>query len=171
MKGSPKGSGPQQPGGGKGKGMYNVDPATADPQRLWQLQATEANTWDASPWSSGTFSFFHLRGDERGEGGWTDVHRRPRCGEPMKVNLADLVKKPKQKKENLNRFEALKEMDEQKFDADLLDDVVPEVPASTFQRVKGKKKLSDAYHPAGCAQKCCRSLSTAPSDFSLFALS
>ena len=86
----------------------------------------------------------------------------------MKVNLLDLLKTPKQKKENLTRFEAHKEMDEQEFEADLLDEEVPNVPTPTFQRVKGKKKLTEAYHPAGCAQKCCRSLSTAPSDFSLF---
>ena len=89
----------------------------------------------------------------------------------MKVSLLDLVKKPKSKAGH-NKFEALKE-EEADDDAlkkkDAVDDEVPAVPPMAFQRTKGKK-LSAAYHSSECTQRCCRSASTKPSDFSLCSL-
>ena len=113
----------------------------------------------------------------------------------MKVDLLDLVKKPKhngppgvRKQPNItkqqvsfNRFEALKEMDEDETEVQdktevptptfMSDEDVPRVPTPNVKRVKGKKKVFKGYHPAGCAGKCCQSASTAPSDFPCFALS
>ena len=89
----------------------------------------------------------------------------------MKVNLLDLVKKPKSKAGH-NKFEALKEEeadDEALKEKDAVDDEVPAVPPVAFQRTKGMK-LSAAYHSSECTQRCCRSASTKPSDFSLCSL-
>ena len=133
IKGAGKGNGYY--GGGKGKGMYNIDPAPANP--LWQLQAKENNTWE----DSGTFSLFHLRGSDQGGDGWTSVCRRPRSGEPMKVNLMDLVKKQKTKA-NHNRFEALQEEqtdDEVVNEKGVINDKVPAVPPAVFPRMKGQE--------------------------------
>ena len=63
-KGSSKGKG--YFGGGKGKGMYNMDPAPPNP--LWQLQSKENGTWEDPAWNPGTFSLFHLRGEQQGGG-------------------------------------------------------------------------------------------------------
>ena len=89
----------------------------------------------------------------------------------MKVNLLDLVKQPKSKA-NRNKFEALKEKeenDEEIEEKEVVKDMVPDVPSTTFQRAKGKR-LSMAYHSSECMQRCCRSASTKPSDFSLCSL-